>query len=60
MLKMLKAAVVAGLVLGAALLALGVLARWCPALDIINSGLPVLLVGGIALWRFPLPYETGR
>jgi endonuclease/exonuclease/phosphatase (EEP) superfamily protein YafD len=49
MLKILKAAVIASLVLGAALLALGVLARWYPALDIINNGLPVLAVGGIAL-----------
>lgn len=49
MLKFLKAATIAGLVLGAGLIALGVLARWYPALDIVNNGLPVLAVGGIVL-----------
>jgi len=56
--KILKAAVIAGLVLGTALLALGVLARWYPALDIINNGLPVLAVGGIALLALAFAVRT--
>src|SRR5690606_6848890 len=47
--KILKAAVIAGLALGATLLALGVLAHWYPALDLVNNGLPFLAIGGIAL-----------
>ena len=47
--KLLRAIIVLGLVGGAALLALGAVAHWYPALDIINNGLPVLAVGGIVL-----------
>ena len=35
----------AGLVIGAILTLLGLLARWFPALDIVNNGLPFLLAG---------------
>ena len=47
--KPLRAIVVTGLVVGAALTALGVLANWRPALDIVNNGLPFLAVGCVAL-----------
>ena len=47
--QLLRVIVVLGLVLGAALLALGVLARWYPALDVVNNGLPFLAVGGVVL-----------
>lgn len=45
----LKALVVAGLYLGAFLTALGILANWWPALDIVNNGLPFLATGCLAL-----------
>ncbi len=41
----LKALAKAGLVVGATLTLIGLLARWFPALDIVNNGLPFLLVG---------------
>jgi endonuclease/exonuclease/phosphatase (EEP) superfamily protein YafD len=41
----LKALAKAGLVIGAILTLIGLLARWFPALDIVNNGLPFLLVG---------------
>lgn len=47
--KLLKAAIVASLVLGTGLIAIGVLARWYPALDIVNNGLPIIGIGGIVL-----------
>lgn len=60
----LKGLIVAGLVLGAGLTLSGLLARWWPALDIVNDGLPFTTVGTIALltlaaaardWRLALP-----
>ncbi len=45
----LKALVVTGLCLGTLTTALGVLANWWPALDIINNGLPFLATGCLAL-----------
>ena len=45
----LKALVVAGLCFGALLTALGMLAYWWPALDIVNNGLPFLATGCLAL-----------
>lgn len=47
--KLLKALIVAGLGLGAVFTALGILAYWRPALDIVNNGLPVLAVCSLAL-----------
>ncbi len=47
--KVLKAVVVAGLVAGTALTALGMLATWYPAFDIVNNGLPFLAAGVLAL-----------
>jgi hypothetical protein len=47
--KCLKLLVTAGLLFSAALTALGVLANWFPALDIVNNGLPIYLVGTLAL-----------
>jgi hypothetical protein len=41
----LKALAKAGLVIGAILTLIGLLARWLPALDIVNNGLPFLLAG---------------
>src|SRR5512143_3928832 len=41
----LKALAKAGLVIGAILTLIGLLARWFPALDIVNNGLPFLLAG---------------
>ena len=43
----LKALAKAGLVIGAILTLIGLLARWFPALDIVNNGLPFLLVGAL-------------
>jgi endonuclease/exonuclease/phosphatase (EEP) superfamily protein YafD len=40
-----KALVKAGLVIGAVLTLMGLMARWLPALDIVNNGLPFLLAG---------------
>jgi endonuclease/exonuclease/phosphatase (EEP) superfamily protein YafD len=40
-----KTLVNAGLVIGAVVTLIGLLARWLPALDIINNGLPFLLAG---------------
>ncbi len=42
---LLKALAKAGLIIGAILTLLGLLARWFPALDIVNNGLPFLLAG---------------
>ena len=47
--KLLRAIVAAGLIAGATLAALGVLANRFPGLDIINNGLPVLALASIAL-----------
>jgi peptidoglycan/LPS O-acetylase OafA/YrhL len=47
--KALRVIVAAGLVFGAALTTLGVLAYRYPALDIINDGLPFLAAGALAL-----------
>lgn len=47
--RLLRAVVVAGLLASAALTAVGILAYWRPALDIVNNGLPVLTVGCLAL-----------
>jgi len=47
--KILRVIVAACLALGAALTALGVLANWYPALDIVNDGLPFLATGALAL-----------
>jgi endonuclease/exonuclease/phosphatase (EEP) superfamily protein YafD len=43
--SVLKALVKAGLVIGAVLTLIGLMARWFPALDIVNNGLPFLLAG---------------
>jgi endonuclease/exonuclease/phosphatase (EEP) superfamily protein YafD len=45
----LKALIVAGVVLGASLSGLGLSARWWPALDIVNNGLPFVAGGAILL-----------
>ncbi|MEZ5826997.1 MAG: endonuclease/exonuclease/phosphatase family protein [Hyphomicrobiales bacterium] len=47
--KFLKLLVTAGLLFSAGLTALGVLANWFPALDIVNNGLPIYFVGTLAL-----------
>jgi endonuclease/exonuclease/phosphatase (EEP) superfamily protein YafD len=47
--KALRVIVAACLVFGAVLTALGVLANWYPALDIVNDGLPFLGAGALAL-----------
>jgi endonuclease/exonuclease/phosphatase (EEP) superfamily protein YafD len=47
MLFALKVLAKAGLVIGAVLTLIGLLARWFPALDIVNNGLPFLLAGAI-------------
>jgi endonuclease/exonuclease/phosphatase (EEP) superfamily protein YafD len=39
----------AGIAFGAGLTALGLLPPWCPALDIVNNGLPFLLAGSVLL-----------
>jgi endonuclease/exonuclease/phosphatase (EEP) superfamily protein YafD len=43
--SVLKALVKAGLVIGAVLTLIGLMARWFPALGIVNNGLPFLLAG---------------
>jgi len=45
----LKGLIVAGLVLGACLTLLGLLARWWSPLDIVNDGLPFTALGGIVI-----------
>ncbi len=55
--KPLRAIVATGLVVGVALLALCVLANWCPPLDIVNDGLPFLAAGSVAL--LALAFTTG-
>jgi endonuclease/exonuclease/phosphatase (EEP) superfamily protein YafD len=55
--KILRVIVAACVVLGAALTALGVLANWYPALDIVNNGLPFLAAGALAL--LALAFATG-
>jgi endonuclease/exonuclease/phosphatase (EEP) superfamily protein YafD len=47
--KALRVIVAAGLVFGAGLTVLGVLANWYPALDIVNDGLPFLGAGVLTL-----------
>lgn len=47
--KLLNALVVAGIGFGAVLSALGILAMWRPKLDLINNGLPFLIIGCMAL-----------
>ncbi|MHA1517572.1 MAG: endonuclease/exonuclease/phosphatase family protein [Alphaproteobacteria bacterium] len=49
MTKFFRAIVALGLIAGATVLALGVLAHWVPALDIVNNGLPFLATGAVAL-----------
>src|SRR5882757_9105995 len=44
-----KPLALAGLVVGAIATLLGLLARWLPALDIVNNGLPFLLAGTVFL-----------
>lgn len=56
--KLLKVIIVLGLAAGAVLLVLGVAARWYPAFDIVNNGLPVLVVGGIVLLAFAFAVRT--
>ena len=60
----LKGLIVAGLVLGACLTALGLFARWWPRFDIVNDGLPFTALGTIVVlilaaavreWRLALP-----
>lgn len=45
----LKTFIVAAIVLGASLTGLGLSARWWPALDIVNNGLPFVAGGAILL-----------
>jgi endonuclease/exonuclease/phosphatase (EEP) superfamily protein YafD len=45
----LRAIAAAGIVFGALLTALGLLAPWWPALDIVNNGIPYLVAGGFIL-----------
>jgi endonuclease/exonuclease/phosphatase (EEP) superfamily protein YafD len=47
--RLLRAIVVTGLAAGTVLTAIGVLAYWRTALDIVNNGLPLLTVGCVAL-----------
>ncbi len=47
--KTLRVIVAAGLIFGAALAALGVLANWYPPFDIVNDGVPFLAAGALAL-----------
>ena len=56
----LKGVIVAGLLLGAGLTLLGVLARWWPALDIVNNGLLFVTVGAIALLCLALAARDWR
>ena len=50
----LRMVVALGLVLGAVLTALGWLAQWLPALDLVNNGLPALAAGASCFspWRW--------
>ena len=43
----LKGLIVAGVLLGASLTGLGLLAQWWPALDIVNNGLPFVAAGAV-------------
>jgi endonuclease/exonuclease/phosphatase (EEP) superfamily protein YafD len=56
----LKEVVVAGLLLGAGLTLLGVLARWWPALDMVNNGLLFMTVGAVALLCLALAARDWR
>lgn len=47
--KALRDILAAGLIIGAAVTALGILANWFPALDVVNDGLPFLTAGTLAL-----------
>ena len=49
MAKQLTVLVVAGLCFGSIATALGILANWWPALDLINNGLPFLATGCLAV-----------
>ncbi len=60
----LRGLIVAGVLLGACLTGLGLLAQWWPALDIVNNGLPYLATGAVLIlglaavtldWRLILP-----
>ncbi|MGH6833593.1 MAG: endonuclease/exonuclease/phosphatase family protein [Methyloceanibacter sp.] len=60
----LKGLIVAGVVLGASLIVLGLLARWWPVLDIVNNTLPFVAAGAVLIlglaaftrdWRLILP-----
>lgn len=64
MISWLKRLIWAGLLVGASLTGLGLLARWWPALDIVNNGVPFVAAGAILLlgvaavtldWRLILP-----
>lgn len=46
----LRRLVVAGLLLGALLTGLGLLASWRPVLDIVNNGLPFLILGALVVF----------
>ena len=56
----LKGVIAAGLLLGAGLTLLGVLARWWPALDMVNNGLLFVTVGAIALLCLALAARDWR
>lgn len=56
----LKGVIVAGLLVGASLTLLGVLARWWPALDLVNNGLLFVTVGAIALLCLALAARDWR
>ena len=46
--------VAAGLVVCTALITLGILANWVPALDVVNDGFPFLAAGALALLALAL------
>ena len=56
----LKGVIVAGLLVGAGLTLLGALARWWPALALVNNGLLFVTVGAIALLCLALAARDGR
>lgn len=60
MTKIFHAIAALGLAGGAALLAIGVLAHWYPALDIVNNGLPFLAVGAGALLALAFALRSRR
>lgn len=52
--KALRDIVVAGLIIGVAVTALGMMANWFPALDFLNDGLPLLTAGALVLLAISL------